>query len=78
MGIGDAGVNHAGMDQLKNKFEKKILNFENLRILKRKRKITRKRIKLRKKGKITEIAEITGIPQVLVSTLNTRNKKNTR
>ena len=24
MGIGDAGVNHAGMDQLKNKFEKKI------------------------------------------------------
>ena len=58
MGIGDAGVNHAGMDQLKNKFEKKIQNFENLRILKRKRKITRKRIKLRKKGKITEIAEI--------------------
>ena len=58
MGIGDAGVNHAGMDQLKNKFEKKILNFENVRILKRKRKITRKRVKLRKKRKITEIAEI--------------------
>ena len=57
MGIGDAGVNHAGMDQLKNKFEKKIQNFENLRILKRKRKITRKRVKLRKKRKITEIGE---------------------